>query len=118
MSADHDNEEAAVACLRSWTTPDGDVESARSLLDPDMTFRGPLGRADGANQYIAGLAGLSDAVDGAEHIRAIANGDDVCLVYDLVVGGERVPTVGWYHFSDGRIDSVRAFFDPRPMLDD
>jgi len=28
-----------------------------------------------------------------------------------------IPTVGWYHFRDNKIDSVRAYFDPRPMAE-
>jgi hypothetical protein len=88
------------------------------MLTADMNFRGPLGQTEGADAYVAGLEGLSKAVDGAENVRTIADGDDVCLVYDMVIDGEPIPTVGWYHFRDGKIESVRAFFDPRPMLDD
>lgn len=46
----------------------------------------------------------------------IADGDDVCIVYDLLAAGQRLPTVGWYHFRDGRISAIRAFFDPRPLV--
>jgi len=47
----------------------------------------------------------------------IAEGDDVCVQYDLVAGAAgAMPTVGWYEVHDGLIRSVRAFFDPRPML--
>lgn len=71
---------------------------------------------DGADEYVGGLKGLSEAVDGAEQRTVIADGDDVCIVYDLLAAGQRLPTVGWYHFRDGRISAIRAFFDPRPLV--
>jgi hypothetical protein len=27
-----------------------------------------------------------------------------------------MPTVGWYHVEDGKVASIRAFFDPRPLV--
>ena len=29
--------------------------------------------------------------------------------------GERA-RAGWYHVRDGKIDTIRAYFDPRPLL--
>jgi hypothetical protein len=112
----NDNAATAMTCLRSWTTPDGDTDAVRPLLTDDMTFRGPLGATDGADAYVSGLKGLANAVDGANPTAVITNGDDVCIVYDLVVGDDRIPTAGWYQFREGRICAVRAFFDPRPFL--
>ena len=111
-----DNTTTARACFRAWTERNGDIGGVRALLTDDMTFRGPLGETNGADEYVAALDGLSQAVDGAEERAVVADGDDVCIVYDLSVNGQRIPTVGWYHFRDGRISSVRAFFDPRPMV--
>lgn len=117
MTPPQNNAATAIACLETWTAPDGDTESARQYLHDDMTFRGPLGETNGADEYVAGLKGLSQAVDGAEQHAVIADGDDVCIVYDLLAaGGQRLPTVGWYHFRDGRISTIRAFLDPRPFL--
>ena len=31
------------------------------------------------------------------------------------VPAARIPTAGWYRVRDGKIASVRAFFDPRPL---
>jgi ketosteroid isomerase-like protein len=111
-----DNATTARRCWQAWTVAGGDTEAVRALLTDDMTFRGPLGETNGADEYVAGLRGLSQAIDGAEERAVIADGDDVCVVYDLLANGKRIPTVGWYHFRDGRISAVRAFFDPRPML--
>ena len=47
------------------------------------------------------------------------DGDDVCILYDLVTNDppDTIPTVGWYRVKDGKVVSVRAFFDPRPLLE-
>jgi ketosteroid isomerase-like protein len=47
----------------------------------------------------------------------IVDGDDVCLVYDLATTKFGIiPTAGWFHLRDGKITSIRVFFDPRPLM--
>lgn len=105
----------AAACLEAWTT--GDFATTRSLLHDDISFAGPLGATEGADDYVRGVQGLSRIVKGAERRRVIADGDDVCIVYDLVTdtAAGTIPTAGWYHVRDGRIASIRVFFDARPF---
>jgi hypothetical protein len=106
----------ATQCLFSWTN--GDFETARSLLSDDVTFIGPLGTASGADEYISGLRRLTDIVDSAVPRKVLVDGDDVCIIYDLVTKtAGSIPTVGWYHLRNGQIDSVRAFFDARPLVE-
>jgi hypothetical protein len=46
----------------------------------------------------------------------IADGDDVCLIYDLVtVPAGTVPTAGWFRLRDGKIAAIQVFFDARPL---
>lgn len=110
------NGEVALRCLSAWTS--GDFETARALLADDVTFVGPLGQTDGADAYVDGVRGMAKIVQRANVKRVIADGDDVCLIYDLVtaVGAGSVPTAGWYRLRDGKITSVRAYFDPRPLV--
>jgi ketosteroid isomerase-like protein len=105
----------ATDLLRAWTT--GDFAAVRSLIHDDVTFVGPLGTTDGADDYLSGLRGFARIVKGAERRKVIADGDDVCIVYDLVTDtpAGTVPTAGWYHVRDGRVDSLRVFFDARPF---
>ena len=51
-------------------------------------------------------------------LRAWSGGDNVCIIYDLVTKTPpaRIPTAGWYRVQDGKVTSVRAFFDPRPLM--
>jgi ketosteroid isomerase-like protein len=107
--------DVAVSLLEAWST--GDFETARSLLAGDVTFVGPLGETTGAEAYVDGVRGLAQIVERVEVLRTVTEGDDVCARYDLVTKpAGPIPTVGWYTVSDGRVASVRAFFDPRPLL--
>jgi ketosteroid isomerase-like protein len=107
----------ATKSLQAWTT--GDFAKTRALCHDDVTFVGPLGTADGVEDYMNGVRGLSKIVKAAEPRKVLADGDDVCIIYDLVTDtpAGTVPTVAWYHVEDGKIASVRAFFDPRSLTD-
>jgi hypothetical protein len=107
-----DVEFIATDCLHAWTS--GDFETARSLLAEDVVFVGPLGAVEGLAACMQGLRELAQFVKGVERKKVISAGDDVCVIYDLlVVSAPPVPTAGWYHIREGKIDSVRAFFDAR-----
>ena len=63
------------------------------------------------------MRGFAKTIDRAEIHKVIADGDDVCVVYDLVTRtGTTIPTVGIYRVDDDRVRSVRAYFDPRPLV--
>jgi ketosteroid isomerase-like protein len=110
-----DAKSVATECLRAWTT--GDFETACLLLHDDLTFAGPLGTREGADAYLEGLKGLARVIKSAPQHRVIAEGKDVCIHYDMVtIDGTVIPIVGWYQVRNGKIPSVRAFFDPRPLL--
>jgi hypothetical protein len=44
-------------------------------------------------------------------------GDNVRIICDLVTTtpAGSIPCAGWYRVRDGKISSVRAFFDARPL---
>jgi ketosteroid isomerase-like protein len=109
-----DTASVATSCLEAWTT--GNFDALHDLLDDDVTFLGPLGETHGADEYVEQIQGMAKLVDRADVHQVVADGDDVVLVYDLVTKNATVPTAGWYRLRDGRIVSVRAFFDPRPLL--
>lgn len=102
--------------VRSWTS--GDFDTARSTLHDDVAFEGPLGTANGIDDCMQGLHGLKQIVDSADQHQLIVDGNDVCLIYDLNTNtpAGSVPTAGWFQVRDGRIASIRVFFDPRPLV--
>jgi ketosteroid isomerase-like protein len=101
--------------FKAWTT--GDFDTARSLLHDDVSFSGPIDRFDNADAYLGALRGLSQIVKGAEEQKVFVDGDDVCVIYDLVTNtpAGTAPTAEWYHLRDGKISAVRVYFDARPF---
>jgi ketosteroid isomerase-like protein len=110
-----DAKSVATSCLKAWTS--GDFATTRALLDDEVTFVGPLGTTEGADAYVSGVQGFAQMITSADVHKVIGDGDDVCIVYDLVTTtpAGTVPTAGWYHLRDGKIVSIRVFFDARPF---
>jgi ketosteroid isomerase-like protein len=101
--------------FKAWTT--GDFETARSLLHDDVSFAGPIDTFDNADDYIGSLQGLAQIVKAAEEQKVFVDGNDVCVIYDLVTNTPLPPspTAEWYHLRNGKISAVRVFFDARPF---
>jgi ketosteroid isomerase-like protein len=116
MPVQADAKNVASACLQAWSS--GDLEATRLLLHDDVTFVGPLGETEGADAYIEGIKGMIKIVERAEQQEVFGEAGNVCIAYDLVTytPKARIPTVGWYRVHDGKVVSVRAYFDPRPLL--
>jgi len=93
--------------FRAWQ--DGDFESLRTVLADDVSFRGPLGQADGAEQCVAGLRGMSQLMTGLEVRARVVEGSDVITFFDLLTGiAPPASTANWSHVEGGRITTARA----------
>src|SRR4051794_39599101 len=109
-----DAAQVAEGFFDAWTS--GDFEHARSLLHDDVSFQGPIDHFDSADAYVQSLQQLSGSVTGAEKQKLFVDGDDVCVIYDLMT--VRVPssrTCEWYRLRDGKIAAVSVVFDARPF---
>jgi hypothetical protein len=85
-------------------------------LHDDLSFNGPLEALDDADAMIESIKGLAQIVTGAERRGLVEEGDQVCVIYDLHTAP--VPTAAvaeWYTVRDGKIASIKAFFDARPF---
>ena len=99
----------------SWMA--GDFAAVRATLADDVTFVGALGTADGADECVDGLRGMSQIVASVDVDHRWVDDDDVITWYALTTkDGATLPTVNWMHVTDGRIDRIRVTFDPRPLL--
>jgi ketosteroid isomerase-like protein len=99
----------------SWQARDFD--RLRSVLADDVTFVGPLGRANGADECRQGIEGLSRIVTDIVVQRRFVAGDDVLTWFDLHTrDAPPCPTANWSHVENGRITRIRVTFDPRPLL--
>jgi len=101
--------------FQAWTK--GDFDTARRLVHDDVSFAGPIDRFDNADAYIGSLRGLAQIVKAAEEQKVFADGNDVCIIYDLVTNtpAGSAPVAEWYHVRDGKISAVRVIFDARPF---
>jgi ketosteroid isomerase-like protein len=107
--------EIAENYFRSWR--DGDFETLRSLFADEVTFRGPLGSADGAEECVAGMRGMHQMITDIVVDKIFVTGDDVLTWYDLhTKEAPPMPTANWSHVENGRITEIRAVFDPRPLF--
>lgn len=86
---------------------------ARQYLGDDLSFDGVLGCRRGADAYLLDIKRMRVRDDVK---KAFAEGDDVCLLYDLAISGTTIFVCGWYHVKLGKIRSLKVVFDPRPLL--
>lgn len=107
-------EAAAVAYFDAWKARDWD--RLRSVLADTVTFRGPLGQADGADACLEGIKGMSDVIEDIVVLKRFTNGPDVVTWFDLHTTTGLLPTANWSHVEDGRIARIRVTFDPRPLV--
>jgi predicted ester cyclase len=90
-------------------------DEARRLVHDNVRFEGPMAAREGAEAYFTDMRRikLKYAVE-----KVFVEGDDVCLVYELGSDGKKIPCVGIYQVREGKVDSLQAIFDPRPLLKD
>ena len=91
-----------------------DFEAARKLSDDDLVFKGVMGSRNSAKAYFADMKKMKLKY---KILKAFADGDDVSVFYNIDMSGKSILTSGWYHLKDGKIDSIKVIFDPRPILE-
>ncbi len=112
MSIKNNGKEIVLSYIRALN--DEDFNAARSLVTEDLAFDGVLGSRIGAEDYFKDMVKMKFKY---KVIKAFAEGDDVCVLYDVVMGGISVFTCGYYRLEHGKIKSLKVVFDPRPLLD-
>ena len=90
-----------------------DFQTARKYVADDLSFDGVLGSRQGANAYFEDMERMRLKYDVK---KTFADGNDVCVLYDVMMSGVRVFTCGLYRIEAGKIRSLKVIFDPRPVL--
>ena len=86
-------------------------EKALELLHDRVLIRGPAGETFGKPlDFIEMLRKWKGKYDVK---KAFADGDDVCVLYDLKTSGPTAFMSSWYQVKDGKIVSIQSVFDPR-----
>jgi limonene-1,2-epoxide hydrolase len=86
-------------------------------LHPDILFESPLSSIQGAAAFRKGLADFVPILKSIEVVRLTVD-DDSCaavLKIDTVYG--MLPFLEHFDVADGKIVSIRAYYDPRPILE-
>jgi hypothetical protein len=91
-----------------------DYEKAKTYVTNDLSFVGVLGTRSGADAYLNDMQKMRFQY---KVIKAFADGDDVCLIYDINMGEQTIFCFGWYQLQNDKIKSFRVVFDPRPLLE-
>ena len=86
-------------------------DEALGLLHDNVRIRGPAGETFGKPlDFIEMLRKYQGRYDVK---KALVDGNDVCLLYDLKTNGPTVFMSSWYEVRDGKIVSIQTIFDPR-----
>jgi len=91
-------------------------DSENLPLHSDVSFESPLGRYQGLAAFQKGLADFFRILKSIEVVHLTAD-DDTCaavLNIDTVFG--MIPFLEYFHVAEGTIVSIRAYYDPRPIL--
>jgi hypothetical protein len=106
----------ATTYFSAWKAKD--FETVRTLLADDVTFRGPLGTADGADECIEGLQGIGQMLTDIVIEKIFVEGNHVLTWYDLHTDKtDPIPTANWSTLENGKITAIRATFDARPLVE-
>ena len=110
-----DTRTAVETYFRTWR--ERDFAGFRANLADEVTFRGPMGTAEGADACAAGIEGMSQMLSDVVVTQIFVEGDDAVTWFELhTKGGDVLPVANWSHVAEGKVDRIRVTFDPRPML--
>ncbi len=90
-----------------------DFNAARRCTNEGMKFQGVLGTRDGADAYFEDMEHMKLKY---HLLKTFADGEDVCLFYDITMSGITIFSCGWYRVENNKISSIKVVFDPRPVL--
>jgi len=105
-----------VQAYKNATAAD-DWKAARRLLHDDLSFEGPFDKFDRPEPYLEALQRLHPIVERADIKKIFVEGDDVCVLYDLVTNSPAGTAfiAEWLRVRGGKIAAIRAVFDARPF---
>ncbi len=113
------NTPKSVALAYHQAFHNNDRAAVRSLLADIGVFRGPLNIFTDPDAFLDGAAIFMKLSQQTNIKKVIAEGDDVCVLYDYamrVPGIPVIPLASWFRVADGRCDFFHTHFDPVHVL--
>jgi hypothetical protein len=86
-------------------------------LHPDVVFESPLKSYHGIAEFKKGLAEFVPILNRIEVLRLVADDDSCAAVLNLDTKFGIIPFLELINVIDGQIASIRAYYDPRPVLE-
>lgn len=99
-----------------------DLDGIAPLVDPAITFEGPMQRLTGADAYVDINPQLLPMHVATRMHAQFENVDEVCSTYELdwrTPAGDlvTVPMADWIQVRDGRVAAQVVYYDPRPFAE-
>src|SRR5690242_6412012 len=88
-------------------------DDATNLMADDFSFKGVMGTRNGAKAYIDDMRKIKIKY---KILKVLADENDVSVLCDYTMQGKTLPGTSWYTVENGKITSLKAIFDPRPVL--
>jgi ketosteroid isomerase-like protein len=88
---------------------------SRTPLAPDVTYESPLSPMIAGREAVAFLEGLRPVIKDLRLRQSVVEGEHVACVFDFETIYGNVPVGDFFRIVDGRIKSIRPFYDPRPL---
>lgn len=92
-------------------------DAAALPLHPDAICEFPLNTYRGAAAFRKGLDDFSRVMKSIEVLRLVADDDDCVALLNIDTAFGLIPFAEHLHVVEGQITSIRAYYDPRPILD-
>ena len=86
-------------------------------LHPDVVFESPLNRIQGIAAFRIGLAEFLSILKSIEVVRLIADDHSCAAALKLYTTFGMIHFLELFHVVDGQIVYIRAYYDPRPILE-
>ncbi len=87
------------------------AEAMAAVLSEDMTFRGPILKADSRAEFLAGMADFDTSVGEMKVRTMFCDQQQVCVVYDFVLRSGTVTNVQLFTVVDGLITAQELVFN-------
>ncbi|HYB04576.1 MAG TPA: nuclear transport factor 2 family protein [Nitrososphaerales archaeon] len=91
----------------------GDLKSARSYVSDNYSVTVPGASFDGAEAYFKGAEKAQQTYGSGRYDikKVFTDGNDVCVLNDVIWGNATFLACGWYHLENQKIRSLTLIYD-------
>ena len=96
----------------------GAKDLSASPFHENIEFEGPMAPTiKGASTVRAVFTGFFPTIRGLKIKRHIVDGEWCATEFDFDTAFGNIPMIDRFHVVDGKITSIRVYYDPRPILE-